>query len=612
MHSSSENAISHSSLSDTFAATDSLPEGTKDKANELAGLKKSIRQLKAIMLSLEWDLSLDTLQQLDTEIAAQENRWQEDKNVTGLLRILRALGNYIGRMQALTHPLAIKLFFAVYNGLERIVLSPGLSAGKRKKIVLLAYQRYNEVKDQLALREKLIAQQKAKAVTLEGDGATIGRTGEERSGETDSLLDDLTGEQPGTIPASHAEEVVGPEAPAEAIGPTDDLADDEMNVIPALGDVDLSGEDKEKRRSWLESEAPGDLTSRLSSFFDEKNEDSALPLKTGTEKEDASEAPATDAAKKGVIDELFQQQSDESPADQLLTDMHLSVFAPDADGEAIPSTVPLSGQPQEDLSVQQDESQVDIQVTEKLDAFFDESKPDEGLPLKEEQTGVSEESEESVEKGSEVAFANDLETRLDSFFDGDEQSEVHPDSSEVVPLQSTAKPAEKKTGDLLDELLNEIKQLSGDYRHLPESEEKELLSSLFERAEMACQEKQEVLIPLYLLQASLFSFYGAKEQTLTEALESAADLSRLILQLAGGNQIENRDFVNIASCLKRFLRLIASSDRPCSLEKEAAGNRDDAGGGGRDDLSSLPKKSQEDDQFRSNGDLIIEDLFSEE
>ena len=167
MHSSSENAISHSSLSDTFASTDTHQGGAIDKANELAGLKKSIRQLKAIMLSLEWDLSLDTLQQLDAEIVAQESRWQEDKNVTGLLRILKALGNYIGRMQALTHPLAIKLFFAVYNGLEKIVLSPDLTAGKRKKIVLLAYQRYNEVKAQLELREKTIAQRHAQTGALQ-------------------------------------------------------------------------------------------------------------------------------------------------------------------------------------------------------------------------------------------------------------------------------------------------------------------------------------------------------------------------------------------------------------------------------------------------------------
>ncbi|MEJ2690204.1 MAG: hypothetical protein P8130_09695 [Deltaproteobacteria bacterium] len=581
MQSSSKSAISSSSLSDTFAVPDSPRKRTANATQALAGLKKSIRQLKAIMLSLEWEMSVETLRQLDAEIVAQQERWQDDKSVTALLRILAALGNYIGRIQARTHPLAIKLFFAVYNGLEKIVLSPAMSAAKKKKIALLAYQRYNEVREKLTLRQKLIAQENKKS-----------------------------GSQP-----SHGEDL-------------NQTAGDHF-VIPALGDIDFSGEEEKKRKIWLENDGSDELTSRLSSFFEEgEGEDKAsTTVETGDESpslperkkeqqgeeivthvagQDETEISPPEKKKKGIIDDLFSS-NDESPADQLLADMHLSVFTSDSENSA-----PVSFQDPPQNDVAQDKSQLETQVTEKLDAFFDESMGEAASTEigQKEKTASSEESEEGVRENiSEEAFAGELQEKLNSFFDDEGHGEVQSDTS-IAAMQSPSKPGGAKSVDILQELIKEIRLQSDGYKHFPEAEERGLLSNLFERVEKANQDTPEILIPLCLLHASLFLFEGSKDATCKEALACAADLAGM-LNPSDGEGVEKNDFAKIVSLLKKFLTVVKSG-LPDSQAGPDSNKSDHGRSGSADDRPQIEKKSRSKSQPKAKGDLVIEDLFSDE
>lgn len=576
MHSSPEDVIGHSSLSDSFPAEDNHRERAAEAANSLAGLKQSIRQLKSIMLSLEWDLSVETLRQLEEEIATQQARWQDDKSVTGLLRILGALGKYIGQSQARTHPLVIKLFFAVYNGLEKVVLSPDMSAAKKKKIMLLAYQRYNEVKAKLALREKLIAQEQQAAAEAPSQGEAEGG------------------------PVENAPVSISP-AGASLEKSAEDIDSEGSMVLPALGGVDFSSEDEEKRKIWLENGESGDVSSRLSSFFGEDEESGQQAAPDAPEESGSSQ----EEEKKGVIDAIFSQ-NEESPADQLLTDIHLSVFS--SEGE-MPPPVSLQN-PQQDVADTGEQSNLDAQVTEKLDAFFDESAQEAEAGAGEEAETAPPANEESCEKVSDEAFSGDVQEKLDNFFDGDGENEIHPDD-EVVPLQPPATPSGSKPSELLQELLKEIKQQSDGYKHFPEVEERGLLDSLFERAEKAFQDRPEVLIPLFLLNSSLFSFEGSNASTISEALECAAGFAGSILSLSDGREEEKKDISRILIPLKKFLAMLEANG-PRSQDDIGSKNSDNGNPDHQDGPPLSKKKSRPASQYKAKGDLIIEDLFSDE
>lgn len=608
MESSSEKVITHSSLSDTFSPTNQSGDNLAAATNALAGLKKSIRQLKAIMLSLEWDLSTETLRQLDVEIAAQQARWEDDKSITGLLRILGALGTYIGRIRAKTHPLAIKLFFAVYNGLEKIVLSPDMPEAKKKKIVLLAYQRYNQVKEKLALREKLIAQQ----LKNEGAATSGGATGKEQGASSPSVAADSPVSEESAEPAEEVSEFG---------------ADQGESVAPALCDADFSAEEEEKRKIWLEDDEPGELDSKLSTFFGEVGEEertvaassedglTSLPAGESEQQKGAGmdardggeeEVGPDEEGRKGVIDELFSQTA-ESEADELLTDMHLSVFSSDKD---IPAPVSIQN-PQQDEGGPGDNASLDAQVSEKLDAFFDESAPEGGADG-EEKAKASVDTASPGPEVTEEEFADDVQNRLDSFFDEEGQGDAQEDA-EVVPLQQAAGVAGLKPDDLLQELLKEIGQQSDGYKHFPEEEERGLLSNLFGRVEKAFLDTPEVLIPLCLLNTSLFSFEGSKEPTHTEVLECASDLGRTILSFSANPFVDKKDFAKLLPPLKKFLTLIESVRTGQQVEGDA--NRADDGNANHRDGRSRQKKkkkSRPESQYKAKSDLIIEDLFSDE
>jgi len=300
MPTSIEQDVGQVSLSESFGTAErekGLPESQRE---ELTGLKNSLKQLKSIMLTLEWDLSFQALQQFDKEIAAQEEKWRDDKNVAGLLRILRALGKYIERMQGKTHPVAIKLFFAVYNGFEKIVFSPKMSAGKKKKIVLLAFERYNEVKKKLEKRERVLAQKAASQSDMTAAESPGGTLGKDLASAADS------------------------ERPGEEGDESNGTVEEDGTVMPALSDFSLSDSDMQQRASWYEKVEPSEVENRLDAFFVEEQ-----PVKTEEEQatidleevETSQEKPS----QVNIIDSLFSSPQ-EGEADQMLADLHLSVF----------------------------------------------------------------------------------------------------------------------------------------------------------------------------------------------------------------------------------------------------------------------------------------------
>jgi len=142
-----EKVLGNAALDDGFATPDA-------GAGDTGEVRERLRPLKELMLSLEWEISRDTLAAVENELAKLGHDRRHDAVVTGLCRILHALARYLAAAGAKAHPAAVKFFFGVYNGLEKVLLTPSLSAAKRKKLLVVALQRYNLVRKRISAAKK--------------------------------------------------------------------------------------------------------------------------------------------------------------------------------------------------------------------------------------------------------------------------------------------------------------------------------------------------------------------------------------------------------------------------------------------------------------------------
>jgi hypothetical protein len=136
-----------------------------------------LRDLKATLLSIDWEITDEMMTTLVEEAKRLESEFQNDKSLLMFLRLLGSVGKYIRTNKANAHPGAIRLLNSVYNGLEKVLLSPGITTDDKKEVLLAQVREFNRLKGQIARRkaEKTREMPAGKGKTAaEGPGASIG------------------------------------------------------------------------------------------------------------------------------------------------------------------------------------------------------------------------------------------------------------------------------------------------------------------------------------------------------------------------------------------------------------------------------------------------------
>lgn len=142
-----------------------------------------LRDLKALVLSIDWEITDETMGRFIKQIERCEEFYKQDKDSTLFLQLLGSLGKYIKASGAKAHPNAIKVMKSVYNALEKVALSTDMPDAEREKILLVEVVRFKELKQQIAQR-KAEREKKAKARTSKRmESAVEGQ--EEEKKETD-------------------------------------------------------------------------------------------------------------------------------------------------------------------------------------------------------------------------------------------------------------------------------------------------------------------------------------------------------------------------------------------------------------------------------------------
>jgi pilus assembly protein FimV len=434
------------------------------------------KELKAAVLSLDWEVTDESLQQFNKKLSLFYEKFADNKPALVLVQGLQALGDYIAEERAEAHPEAFTLLHFFNESLGQITATGEQALDQKtiQDILVDRINRLNNLKMLIANPSRTLADETvidemvdeiSAPVPLDVEADQITQTVEETPAAAASLLSEdfaielETDEEAdllstGTLeaeidslfsmdakPAMETSDVQYPDEilPPDAIHPVDDeLADDfiesnlssKRGLMPALSDADeLTGfnEDAEP----LDLPAQSDLAEQLDFLFAE-TDDKTIGL--------PGEPPAV------PLMEPERIPGDTNEPVEALADVDFD-FTEEVVTEA------LSGvdQPAEPAEREKDQSQTDesvLDIQSKLDSFFAEAveggaetelsaqhTPDDAerslfideendiqaaLADSEEDRGFS---EDELVGSLDTAPMGEIEEKLDFFFGTDEEDE---------------------------------------------------------------------------------------------------------------------------------------------------------------------------------------------
>ena len=122
---------------------------------EFTGDEESpIARLKTIILSIDWEINDDILQQLDDELVDLGDIWAGDKVKQIYIQGLNKIGRYIYKEKANAHPNAINLLITFYHNLEKIVAAgDSMDEDEKKELLLQDVKKFDQLKAHISKSE---------------------------------------------------------------------------------------------------------------------------------------------------------------------------------------------------------------------------------------------------------------------------------------------------------------------------------------------------------------------------------------------------------------------------------------------------------------------------
>jgi hypothetical protein len=113
-----------------------------------------LKALKAVLLSVEWEITDSSMESLINELKTLEDFYKDDKLILTFLRLLGSIARYIKVRKGKSHPNATSLLTSVYNGLEKVALSEGMSRQEKEKILLQEVEKFKKLKEDVIRRKE--------------------------------------------------------------------------------------------------------------------------------------------------------------------------------------------------------------------------------------------------------------------------------------------------------------------------------------------------------------------------------------------------------------------------------------------------------------------------
>ncbi len=172
-----------------------------------------IKDLKSVILSLEWEITDQVMQKLGEEIRKLESKCKDDKIVVAFLQLLGSLGKYIRKKRADAHPDSIRLLNSVYENLETVMLSDDLSEAEKRKMLVSQVSRYKKLKDEI------IVTKSPEAAKTEKPKTSVGEETEEPGAEVPVSESDYRLTEDGRAESGESSSPDTADAPIDISGP---------------------------------------------------------------------------------------------------------------------------------------------------------------------------------------------------------------------------------------------------------------------------------------------------------------------------------------------------------------------------------------------------------
>ncbi len=121
-----------------------------EEPNDAEPEDSPLKELKATILSIDWEISDEIMDRLASQIASLKDEFRADSIMVPFLLLLDSIGRYIKVKKAHAHPDAVKVLNSVYSGLEKVALSKGLTNQERKRVLSAEVQRFKQLKEKIA------------------------------------------------------------------------------------------------------------------------------------------------------------------------------------------------------------------------------------------------------------------------------------------------------------------------------------------------------------------------------------------------------------------------------------------------------------------------------
>lgn len=118
-------------------------------------IDKDLRELKAVVLSIDWEITDEIMSILLKQIETLKKVYQHDRILILFLQLLGTVGKYIQVKKASAHPDSIKLLSSTFQSFEKAVINKQLSVNDRKKLLQIEVNRFNDLKNQIAYKDDI-------------------------------------------------------------------------------------------------------------------------------------------------------------------------------------------------------------------------------------------------------------------------------------------------------------------------------------------------------------------------------------------------------------------------------------------------------------------------
>ena len=105
-----------------------------------------LKELKPIVLSIDWEITDEIMIKFLGQVDVLKEAYKDDKIILMFLQLLGSVGKYIKAKKASADPDVVKLLNSAYAGLEKVLLTEGITETERKKLLIAEVNKFKKLK----------------------------------------------------------------------------------------------------------------------------------------------------------------------------------------------------------------------------------------------------------------------------------------------------------------------------------------------------------------------------------------------------------------------------------------------------------------------------------